>query len=141
MLKLLVPIEENEFRKDMIGSLILWLNRIETPFHLHLINVQPDLHGDIGLFVSHHQIEDFQHEAGVKALKGAMKQLDQEVIPYDHHIFAGDAAGIINEFSRQNGIHQIVIGYRASGTLEAIFGGGLLSKVIQHSEIPVMLIK
>ena len=141
MLKLLVPVEESDVRQEMIGSLILWLNRLETPFHIDLINVQPALHGDVGLFVRHNEIEGFQREEGLKALNGTMKQLQQEGIPCDHHIFVGDAAVVIADFSRQNDIHQIVIGYRPAGTLETLLGGSLTSKVMQLTNIPVMLIK
>lgn len=141
MLKLLVPVEENEIRKEMIGSLILWLDRLQTPYQIHLINVQPSIHGDVGMFLSQNQIQDFQREEGIKQLKGAMKQLESANRPFEHHICVGDAAEVIAQFARQNDIHQIVIGYRSISTLTALLLGSLPSRVIQLADVPVMLIK
>lgn len=141
MLKLLVPVEENEIRKETIGSLIHWIDRIETPYQIHLINVQPAIHGDVGMFVSHDQIRDFQREEGMKQLKGAMKQLESAQRTFEHHICIGDAAEVIAQFARQNDIHQIVIGYRTVSTLTALLLGSLPSRVIQLADVPVMLIK
>jgi len=141
MLKLLVPVEENEIRKEMIGSLILWLDRLQTPCQIHLINVQPSIHGDVGMFLSQNQIQDFQREEGIKQLKGAMKQLESANRPFEHHICVGDAAEVIAQFARQNDIHQIVIGYRSISTLTALLLGSLPSRVIQLADVPVMLIK
>ena len=141
MLKLLVPVEENEIRKETIGSLILWIDRIETPYQIHLINVQPAIHGDVGMFLSHDQIQDFQREEGMKQLKGAMRQLESAQRPFEYHICVGDAAEVIAQFARQNDIHQIVIGYRTVSTLTAVLLGSLPSRVIQLADVPVMLIK
>lgn len=141
MLKLLVPVEENEIRKETIGSLILWLDRIQTPHQIHLINVQPTIHGDVGMFLSHDQIQDFQREEGMKQLEGAMKQLKSVGLSFDHHICVGDAAEVIAQFAKQNDIHQIVIGYRTFSTLTALLLGSLPSRVIQLADVPVMLIK
>lgn len=141
MLKLLVPVEENEIRKEMIGSLILWLDRIQTPHQIHLMNVQPAIHGDVGMFLSQNQIQDFQREEGIKQLKGAMKQLETAGRSFEHHICIGDAAEVIAQFARQNDIHQIVIGYRSFSTLTALLLGSLPSRVIQLADVPVMLIK
>jgi len=141
MLKLLVPVEENEIRKEMIGSLILWLDRLQTPYQIHLINVQPSIHGDVGMFLSQNQIQDFQREEGIKQLKGAMKQLESANRSFEHHICVGDAAEVIAQFARQNDIHQIVIGYRSISTLTALLLGSLPSRVIQLADVPVMLIK
>lgn len=141
MLKLLVPVEENEIRAETIGSLILWIDRIETPYQIHLINVQPAIHGDVGMFLSHDQIQGFQRDEGMKQLKGAMEQLNSVNRPFEHHICVGDAAEVITQFARQNDMHQIVIGYRAIGTLTALLLGSLPVRVIQLADVPVMLIK
>ncbi|MEY4684780.1 MAG: hypothetical protein RLZ25_1239 [Pseudomonadota bacterium] len=141
MLKLLVPVEENEIREEIIGSLIHWIDRIQTAHQIHLINVQPAIHGDVGMFLSHDQIQDFQREEGMKQLQGAMEQLKSVNRAFEHHICVGDAAEVIAQFARQNDMHQIVIGYRNISTLTALLLGSLPARVIQLAEIPVMLIK
>jgi nucleotide-binding universal stress UspA family protein len=141
MLKLLVPVEENEIRHEMINALVLWLRRIATPHQIHLINVQPAIHGDVSMFLSHDQIQDFQRDEGLKELDGTMKQLESEEITFEHHICVGDAAEVIAQFARQNEMHQIVIGYRSFSALEALLRGSLPARVIQLADVPVMLIK
>jgi nucleotide-binding universal stress UspA family protein len=141
MLKLLVPVEENEIRAEMIGALVGWLRRIETPHQIHLIHVQPAIHGDVSMFLSHDQIQDYLREDGMKELEGTMKQLDAESIAYEHHICVGDPAEVIAQFAKQNEMHQIVIGYRSFNALVGLLRSSLHARVLELADIPVMLIK
>lgn len=141
MLKLLVPVDGSQNSTRSIGYLIQWLNRLAEPADIHLLNVQPGLHGDVGMFLSHEQIRNYHHDEGVKALQTAREQLDAAHVDYTFHISVGDPAEVIVQFARDQHCDQIVMGTRGLGKFSILLLGSVASKVIQLAEIPVMLIK
>lgn len=141
MLKLLVPIEENETRADFLRALCKWLKRVETPVELHLIHVQPAMPREVGMFISQENMNDYQREEGMKQLEPAMAQLKEAEIPFLLHIFVGVPADIILRFAEQKGIHQIVMGHQPTHSIANLFQSSVSSKVLQAAEIPVMLIR
>ncbi|MFM8443594.1 MAG: universal stress protein [Methylococcus sp.] len=141
MLKLLVPVDGSQNSTRLIGFLIQWLNRLAEPADIHLLNVQPSLHGDVGMFLSHEQIRDYHHDEGIKALKSAREQLEAASVDYTFHIGVGDPAEMIVQFARDHQCDQIVMGTRGLGKFSILLLGSVASKVIQLAEIPVMLIK
>jgi len=141
MLKLLVPVDGSQNSTRSIGYLIQWLNRLAEPADIHLLNVQPGLHGDVGMFLSHEQIRDYHHDEGIKALNSAREQLDAAHADVKGIIHVGDPAEVIVQFARDQHCDQIVMGTRGLGKFSILLLGSVASKVIQLAEIPVMLIK
>jgi nucleotide-binding universal stress UspA family protein len=121
--------------------LVKWLHRRAEPAEIHLINVQPALHGEIGMFISKDQIRDYHHDEGTKALQVARGRLDQAEVHYTFHISVGDPAEVIVQFATEHHCDQIVMGTRGMGKFASLLLGSVASKVIQLADIPVMLIK
>jgi len=141
MLKLLVPVDGSENSARLAEYLVKWLQRLAEPAEVHLINVQPALHGEIGIFLSKEQIRNYHHDEGIQALKAARDRLDQAKVPYTFHISVGDPAEVIVQFASEQRCDQIVMGTRGMGKFASLLLGSVASKVIQLAEIPVMLIK
>jgi nucleotide-binding universal stress UspA family protein len=141
MLKLLVPVDGSENSTRLIDYLIQWLKRLAETADIHLLNVQPSLHGEIGMFLSREQIRDYHHDEGIKALGVARERLDAAEVDYTFHIGVGDPAEVIVQYARDHQCDQIVMGTRGLGKFSILLLGSVASKVIQLSEIPVMLIK
>lgn len=141
MLRLLVPVEENETRETVIASLIRWLKHLDGHTELHLINVQPAMTSEVGMFVSTENILDFQREEGMKELGPSMEQLRLAGISFHQHICIGDIADVILQFAHEQNIHQIVMGYHSGHALTALLMGSIPTRVMQASDIPVMLIR
>lgn len=141
MLKLLVPVDGSENSTRLADYLVKWLGRLAEPAEIHLINVQPALHGEIGMFISKDQIRDYHHDEGTKALQSARAKLDQAEADYSIHISVGDPAEVIVQFATEHHCDQIVMGTRGMGKFASILLGSVASKVIQLADIPVMLIK
>lgn len=141
MLKLLVPVDGSENSLRLVEYLIKWLGRLAEPVDLHLINVQPGLHGDVGMFLSHEQMRDYHHDEGIKALQAARDRLDAAGVLYTFHISVGDPAELIVQFARDQQCDQIVMGTRGLGRLGSLLLGSVASRVIQLADVPVMLIK
>ena len=141
MLKLLVPVDGSENSVRLAEYLVKWLQRLAEPAEVRLINVQPALHGEIGMFLSKEQIRNYHHDEAIQALQAARDRLDQANVSYTFHISVGDPAEVIVQFAREQQCDQIVMGTRGMGKFASLLLGSVASKVIQLAEIPVMLIK
>ena len=67
--------------------------------------------------------------------------LDQAGISYQFHIIAGDPAEMIVRFATEKQYDQIIMGPRGKGGLSGLLLGSITNKVMQLSNIPVLLIK
>jgi nucleotide-binding universal stress UspA family protein len=141
MLKLLAPVDGSENSIRLAENLVKWLGRLAEPVDIHLLNVQPALHGEVGMFLSGEQIRDYHHDEGIKALQAARDVLDAAGIIYTFHIGVGDPAVAIVRFARDQHCDQIMMGARGLGQFAAFLLGSVATKVIQLTDIPVMLIK
>jgi nucleotide-binding universal stress UspA family protein len=141
MLKLLVPVDGSENSTRLADYLVKWLERLAEPAEIHLINVQPALHGEIGMFISKDKIRDYHHDEGIKALQAVRDRLEQADVNYTFHISVGDAAEVIVQFANEHQCDQVVMGTRGMSKFASLLLGSVASKVIQLADIPVMLIK
>ena len=142
MLKLLVPVDGSDNAVRLVEYLARqWLPRLAEAVDLHLINVQPALHGEVGMFISKEQMREYHHDEGIKALQAARDTLDRADVDYTFHISVGDPAEIIVRFAREHHCDQIVMGTRGMGNFASLLLGSVASKVIQLADVPVMLIK
>ena len=141
MLKLLFPVDDSEHIAGRVDALTAWLSHIPVAVEVHLLNVQPNVSGDVGLFISGDQIRDYQREEGQKALTSAKAKLEKAKIPYVLHIGVGDTATNITQFAADNQCDQIVMGPDGLGNLSTLFSGSITARVIQETEIPVLIIK
>lgn len=141
MLKLLVPVDGSENSIRLVDYLVKWLGRLAEPAEIHLINIQPALHGEVGMFISKEQMREYHHDEGIKALQAARDRLDEADVDYTFHISVGDPAEVIVQFAREHHCDQIVMGTRGMGHFASLLLGSVASKVIQLADVPVMLIK
>jgi nucleotide-binding universal stress UspA family protein len=141
MLKILIPLDGSESSLRSIDHLIGSLAWYKPPVEIHLLNVQHPLHGEVGMFLDSGQIRDFHREEGLKALEQARQKLDAAGVAYQFHIGVGDPAEVIVQYAREKGCGEIVMGARGLGSLASLLLGSVASKVIQLSEVPVLLVK
>ena len=141
MLKMLVPVDGSENSVRSIDYLIQWLARLSEPVDIHLINVQHALHGEVGMFLSSEQIRSYHHDEGVKALAVARQKLDEANLDYTVHIGIGDPAEVVIQYAREKNCDQIVMSTRGLGKIASLLLGSVASKIIQLSDVPVLLTK
>jgi nucleotide-binding universal stress UspA family protein len=141
MQKLLVPVDGSENAAHVIDHLATRLTWYKPPVEIHLLNVQHPLHGEVGMFLDSGQIRDFHRDEGLKALEPARQKLDSLGVAYQFHIGLGDPAEVIVQYAREKGCGEIVMGARGFGSLASMLLGSVASKVIQLSEVPVVLVK
>ena len=142
MLKMLVPADSSIQSREVIEDLLSWTDNFrEVQAEIHLLNVQPDLHGDIGMFLSADQLRTYHHDEGIKALAQARERLDKAGLPYIFHISVGEIAETVAACAVEYNCHQIVLNGRGLGSLSELLTGSISRKIIELSTIPVLLLK
>ncbi|TXI18457.1 MAG: universal stress protein [Nitrosomonas sp.] len=141
MLKILVPVDGSDNSTKAIADFIRLLDWYKERPELHLLNVQYPLSGNVSLFINQADIKQYHQEEGLKSLQNTRELLDQAGIPYQHHITVGDPAEMIVRFAAEKQYDQIVMGPRGKGNIQGLLLGSVTNKVMQLSNIPVLLVK
>lgn len=141
MLRILVPVDGSEVSNRAIDHLITKRHWYRDEPEIHLLNVQPGVHGDVTMFVSKEQLRQFHHDEGLKCLKGAREKLDAAGISHHCHVGVGDPAHVIAHYARDKQIDEILMGTRGHGSVVGMLLGDVARKVIHLSDVPVLLVK
>jgi nucleotide-binding universal stress UspA family protein len=142
MPKLLVPVDGSENALRAVDFVIKKAGWYREPVEIHLLNVQPPIvSGNVTMFISQDQLNDYYQEEGLKALESARAKFDGAQVPYKHHILVGDPAETITRFAREQGCDQILMGTRGLGAIGSLLLGSVATKVIHLADVPVLLVK
>jgi nucleotide-binding universal stress UspA family protein len=140
MLKVLVPVDGSENAMRALQQAVRLL-RERGDVEIHVLNVQPPLSGDVTTFVGSATVKDYHREEGEKVLAPAKALLDRERIPYKPHVTVGPAGESIAGFAKKLGCDSIIMGTRGMGGFKGALLGSVSTDAIQHSEVPVTLVK
>lgn len=141
-MNILLPVDGSEYSVHAVRQVIALKERYRDPISVHLLNVQAQvLSGAVKMFISQQQLNDYYREEGVKALAAARALLDQAGINYQHHIGVGEIAATIVSYARDKRCQQIVIGSRGGGGFTGALLGSTAIRVVQLTDVPVLLVK
>jgi nucleotide-binding universal stress UspA family protein len=142
MLKALVPVDGSSNSLCAVRHAIKLIQDRE-PLEIHLLNVQPPLHGDVTSFVSTGNVRDFHLEEGEKALAGACALLHDAGIRFTKHVYVGQAAQVIAEVARELRCDKVIMGTHGRGTITQLLMGSVSHQAIHQMdpEIPITLVK
>ena len=138
---LLLPIDDSPNSLRALDWVLSQLPCWKTTPALHLLNVQPSLHGDISRFVSARQIEEFHRESGDKALAAARQRLAAAGIEANFHVRVGETALVIEQAAHELGCTQIVLGTRGHSGLGGLLLGSVATRLSHISTLPLTLIR
>lgn len=142
-MKILIPVDGSECALRAVRHAIKMIRACaghDKP-EVHLINVQPSLRGAVGMFIAVEDIKDYHREEGLKVLEPARKLLEEAGMEHRIHIDVGTPAHVIDRYSREFGIEQIVMGTRGHGLLADIVLGSTSEELLHVTSIPVLLVK
>lgn len=142
MLKALVPVDGSDNSLCAIRHVIK-LIRDREPLEVHLLNVQPPLHGDVTTFVSGEAVKGFHLDEANKALKRACELLDEADVSYTKHIVVGHVAEVIAAWAKKLGCDKVIMGTHGRGTITQLLMGSVSHAAIHQMDprIPVTLVK
>ena len=141
MLKILIPIDGSDNCDKAAAHFIQLLDWYKDRPEIHLLNVQYPLDGNVSLFINQADIKQYHQEEGLKSIQNERNLFDQTGITCQYHITIGDPAEMIVRFATEKGYDQIVMGARGKGNIQGLLLGSVTNKVMQLSNIPVLLVK
>lgn len=141
MLRLLVPVDGSDNSLRAVDYVLRTLGWCKDPTEVHVLNVQPQLPGDVTMFIRAEQIRQFHQEEGMKALAPALSKLDGAKIRHVSHVAVGDPAEVIAQYAKEKHCDQICMGTRGLGRVTGMLLGSVTTKVIHLCDVPVLLIK
>jgi nucleotide-binding universal stress UspA family protein len=143
MLKLLVPVDGSDPSTRSIEHLLAKLPSLKQEGEFHLLNVQPPVPGGshVASVLGHERLKQYHLDEGMAALKPAMQKLEAAGVQFKHHIVVGEAAAVIAEFAKEKACDEIVMGTHGSSATASFLLGSVALKVIQLSDVPVLLVK
>jgi nucleotide-binding universal stress UspA family protein len=141
MPRLLIPVHDSPSSYRLLEHFLTKLTWFREPVEIHLLTVQPSLHGDVGMFINAEQIRNFHQEEGLKVLVPFRAQLDAAGVDYEYHIGVGNPAEIIDRYAREKACDEIVMGTSGRGPIATLFMGSVPAQVLQLTSLPVLLIK
>jgi nucleotide-binding universal stress UspA family protein len=141
MLRILLPVDGSDNSNKSVSDFIRLLGWYRETPEIHLLNVQPPLHGGVSSFIDRENIKQYHQEEGFKGLQSARNLLEQAGIVYQPHILVGDPAEMIVHCATEKKCDQIVIGPRGLGGAKGLLMGSVANKLMQLSPLPVLLIK
>jgi nucleotide-binding universal stress UspA family protein len=109
--------------------------------HVHLINVQRAVSGNVVSFVGTESVEEFHQENSEDALAPARAQLRAADCPCTEHQRVGSPGPLIAEVAQAEGCDLIIMGTRGLGSASAALLGSVTQAVLEHTRLPVLLTK
>ena len=141
-MNILLPVDGSENSLRAVRQVVAMKELYRDPISVHLLNVQVQvISGAVKMFISQQQLNDYYREEGVKALAPARALLDQAGIDYQHHIGVGEIAATVVGYARDKHCQQIVMGSRGGGGFSGVLLGSTAIRVVQLTDVPVLLVK
>lgn len=141
MLRMLIPVDGSDNSNKAVTDFLRLLDWYKEKPEIHLLNVQYPLDGNVSLFINQSDIKQYHQEEGLKSLQKTRDLFAQSGIACQYHITVGDPAEMIVRFAVEKHYDQIVMGPRGKGSIKGLLLGSVTNKVMQLSNIPVLLVK
>lgn len=138
---ILLPVDGSEHALHAVDWLIRQLPEWANSPTVHLITVQPSLHGDISRFVSTAQLQEYHRDEGEKCLAPARARLQAAGLTPTSHVRVGESAQVICAAATELGCDQVIIGTRGHSGLAGLLLGSVATKLAKLSPVPVTLVR
>ena len=141
-MRTLVAVDGSENAARAVQLVVAMSSQLKEPLSVCLLTVQSPIAGpNVKKYIGHDELEAHYREKGMAALAPAREAFDKAGVPYDHHIGLGNPAEVIVEYAKAHGAQHIVMGSRGLGHLSGLVMGSVATEVVEHSTIPVTLVK
>jgi YjbE family integral membrane protein len=108
---------------------------------LHVVNVQRPLSGDVSRFIAGKTIEDYHRERSDVAIAAARAALGPAAAGMHEHRLVGEPGPTLADAARRLACDLVVMGARGLGTHTAALLGSVTQSTIEHSGVPVLVVK
>jgi nucleotide-binding universal stress UspA family protein len=142
-MRILIAVDGSRYSLDAVKLLAEHRDWFREAPRVELVTVHlpvPSV-GRFGVGVGKARLEQYYREEGEKTLSGAKRVLKAARMPFEPHILVGPIAQAIVRHAKAKRCDMIYIGNRGAGAIADALIGSTASKVLQLSDIPVLLVK
>jgi len=108
---------------------------------LHLLHVKYQVPGDVARFVTKEALAEYRAEQADQALAGARAALRAAGLPFKEHQRVGSPGPTIAEVAAAEQCDLVVLGTRGQGMTSTALLGSVAQSALEHSPVPVLLVK
>ncbi len=141
MIRMLFAIDDSPESSKAIDVFLAQLGWYREKPEIHLLNVQRPLRGDISGFLKPGLIEQYHLDESRKVLTPAKQRLENAGLLPTTHAVVGKAAETILRYATEHACQQIMMGSRALGAGGGWVLGSTVTRVLQHSSLPVLILR
>lgn len=141
--RVLLAVDGSEGAAQAVRRLIMLRQDLRAPgdLELHLINVQRPVSGDVSTFVSGETLDDYHRERSEKAFTPARALLEAAGLACQEHRHVGAPGPTIARVAQEQNCDLIVMGTRGLGSHTAALLGSVAQGTLEHSSVPVMVVR
>ena len=141
-MKILIPVDGSANADRAVDYVISYADQLKNRPEVFLLNVQLKLtQGNVKLFIDQDTVNEHYREQGAQALSQARLKLDSVKFAYSYHVSIGAPAEAVVRYAKEQQIDLIVMSSHGQETLVNFLLGTVAGKVVQLSQIPVLLVK
>ena len=141
-MKILIPVDGSDNAVRAVEYVIQFSDKLKDLPEIFLLNVQWKLAlGNVKLFIDQSTVNKYYREQGASALASSRAKLESAKFDYHYHISIGAPAEAVVRYSQEQQIDQIVMSGQGQEGLSNFLLGSVASKIVQMSQIPVLLVK
>ena len=142
-MKILIAVDGSRYSLDAVKLLVEHSDWYRERPQIELVTVHlPAPHvGRFGVGASKSQLERYYAEEGAERLAAARKLLDAAKVRYESRVLVGQVAETIVKHAKARRCDLICVGNRGAGAVKNAFIGSTASRVLELSDLPVLLVK
>jgi len=113
----------------------------DRDIQVDVVNVQRPLPGDVSSFVGGKTVEEYHRERSDKALAGVRALFESAGVPFQEHHLVGNPGPTIARLAHDIGCHMIVMGTHGLESRTGAVLGSVAQSTLEHSGVPVLMVK
>jgi nucleotide-binding universal stress UspA family protein len=142
MKKLMVPVDGSGAALRALRQAIA-LARTSPDASIHLVHAheQPDIYGEIAVYVPRAKMEELQRGVSEGILAAAESELRDSGVRYTKEVLVGPIGATIARHAESMDCDAIVMGRHGKSTVGDLFMGSVAMKVLHLTRLPVLLVR
>lgn len=140
-MKILLAADGSPFTKKALAFLMTHENLCGEDDEMYVLHVQAPVPPGVKTMVGAGAVQDWHREEAQKVLAPVERFLQRHKVHFETAWRVGQPAAEIAAVAKKKGAHMIVMGTHGHGLVGRAVMGSVSQKVVQASDVPVLLVK
>lgn len=142
MLDVLVPVDGSANALRALRHVVSIESTCREASKIYLLNVQPPVaSGVVRMFLTPGNLSGYYEEESEKVLAVAREELRKAGVPFTAEMRVGEMGETIARYAREKGCGLIAMGTRGLSSMGNLLLGSVATKVINLTDVPILLVK